>query len=585
MGGWFARRLALAGRAFSRRRDDERGAILVILSIAMVVMIGATALAVDVGQVTNKNRDLQAAADVIALDAGRALTGGTAAALSGATGGVVVAVQNSAGRNNFPFANLTVELGTMSGTTFTAIATAVSNGALQTVTSNSVPKAVRITASGTVNFAFMKGAKTDTRSAVAVQDSAAGFSIGSFLAGTTGAEDTVLSAIFGDSFHAQIASYSGLANAYVPISALGLNMPVTALSPSQVLSTSITAKNLMLASAAALNDGAHTAAVSALNSLAASVTATTNINLGDTIQLATGGSQAAASASVNVLQMLLAAAYVADGTHAITIPQTQLNLGNIGSVDVSLNLISPAKTVFGPVGTSASTSQVSLTITPHLTIGTSGSINTCSLAGTSLAALLGSVLNLVGCLLGPVNKLLSVNLNADVPISLSVAGATGTLSAINCGANPSITITPQLQPLSLTSNVDLTFTGTLLGVDLGNILRIRGSASAIAQSSPAAQTFLNPSQFGVARTVTSTPLGLAGLTSLDTTDATVLNLDLGSLLSPITNTLLGLVNSTLGSLDTALISPLNHLLGLGIGGADLTALPGSLSCNNLRLAA
>ena len=575
----------MINRWFRNRAGEENGAVLVMVSVAMVAMIGATSLAVDIGRVVSNNRTLQASADVIALDAGRALTGQTAAQLSGATGAITLAVQNSATRNNVAFSSLTVDLGNLSGTTFTTIATPIVNGVLQAVSSTSVPKAVKVTAAGTVNFAFRKGSKNTNRTATAVQEASAGFSIGSFLVGTTGAQDTVLSAIFGSAFHAQIVSYSGLANAFVPIKALGLNMPVTALTPSQLLSTSVSAKDLMLASAAALNDGSHTAAVTALNALAASVTATTTINLGDTLKLATGGEAAAAAASVNVLQMLVAAAYVADGTHAITIPAASVGIPNIAEVDISLSVISPAVTAFGPVGTSASTSQVSLTITPRLTISTSGNIKTCALAGTSLAALLGSVLNLVGCLLGPVNKLLSVSLDADVPISLSVAGATGTLSAINCGANPSITITPQLQPLSLTTNVDLTFTGTLLGTNLGNILRIRADGGAVAQSSPAAQTFLNPSQFGVARTVTSTPLGLAGLTNLNTSDVTVLNVDLGALLSPLTNVLLTTVNSTLGALDTGLISPLNHLLGLGIGGADLVALPNSLTCTNLRLAA
>jgi uncharacterized membrane protein len=577
----------MINRWFRNRAGEEKGAVLVMVSVAMVAMIGATALAVDIGRVTTNNRFLQASADVIALDAARTLTGQTAAQLSGNTGAVTVAVQNSATRNNVSFSQLTVALGTLSGTTFTTIATPIVNGVIQAVNPawTSVPKAVKVTAAGTVNFAFQRGSKNTNRSATAVQEASAGFSIGSFLVGTTGAQDSVLSAVFGSAFHAQIVSYSGLANAFVPIKALGLNMPVTALTPTQLLSTSVTAKDLMLASAAALNDGSHTAAVTALNALAASVTATTNINLGDTLKLATGGEAAAANASVNVLQMLVAAAYVVDGTHAITIPAASVGIPNIAEVDISLNVISPAVSAFGPVGTSASTSQVSLTITPHLTISTSGNINTCGLAGTSLAALLGSALNLVGCLLGPVNKVLSVSLDADVPISLSVAGATGTLSAINCGANPSITITPQLQALSLTTNVDLTFTGTLLGVNLGNVLRIRGDGGAVAQSSPSPQTFLNPSQFGVARTVTSTPLGLAGLTSLNMSDATVLNVDLGGLLSPLTTILLSTVNSTLGALDTGLISPLNHLLGLGIGGADLVALPNSLTCTNLRLAA
>src|ERR1043165_5865201 len=96
-----------------RGRGDEAGTVLIVVCIAMVAMIGATGLAIDIGRVTMNNRTLQAGADVIALDAGRALSGQTAAQLSGSTGGVVVAVQASATRNKVPFANLTVDLGTM----------------------------------------------------------------------------------------------------------------------------------------------------------------------------------------------------------------------------------------------------------------------------------------------------------------------------------------------------------------------------------------------------------------------------------------------------------------------------------------
>ena len=158
-------------RRWFRRRagEDERAPSSSSSAVAMVAMIGATALAVDVGQVTNNNRSLQAMADVIAMDAGRAVTGGTAASLSGASGAVVTAAQASATRNNLPLAKLTVDLGTLSGSTFTLIATPLLNGVVQTVTSTSVPTAVRVTASGTVNFAFQRGAKTTNRSATAVR--------------------------------------------------------------------------------------------------------------------------------------------------------------------------------------------------------------------------------------------------------------------------------------------------------------------------------------------------------------------------------------------------------------------------------
>lgn len=570
-----------------RRSRDERGAVLVFVAIASTVMIGSAALAVDIGQETLNNRKLQTVADVIVLDAARAAGGQTVSQLSGASGAVTLAAQGSATRNGFPQNKLTVELGTKTGAgSFTSLSYVIQNGAVTSPVTNgaSVPNAARVTASGSVKFAFNPGTGNSNRSAVAVQEASAGFSIGSFLVGTTDEQDTVLNGIFGDSFHAQVLSYNGLANANVSLAAIGLNMPVTALSATQLLSTSVSAKNLMLASAAALNDGSHAAAVSVLNSLAASVTATTMVNLGDTMSIATGGQTAAANASVNVLQMLTAAAFFVDGTHAISIPQAQLSIPNVGSVDLTLNVIEPAKTVFGPVGTTANTSQVQLTITPHLNISTSGNINSCSLAGTSTATLLGGLLNLVGCLLGPVNKLLSLDLNAAVPISLTLAGAQGTLSNINCSATPpTITVTPQLQALNLTANVDLDFTGTLLGVNLGSILRVRANGGAITQSNPAAQVFKNPSEFGVPRTVVSSPLGLAHLTNLTATNVSVLNADFGGLLNSLSTAVLGLVNPVMGALD-AVISPIIHMLGLGIGGADLTALTGSLNCTGLRLA-
>src|SRR5687767_11788012 len=307
---------------YRRRAADERGAVLAVVALAMTALIGATALAVDIGQVTNSNRTLQARADVIALDAARTLGGQTSAVLSGPTGATVLAVQGSATRNGVPFTSLTVELGNMSGTTFTAVATPVIDGVIQSVTNTSVPKAVRITAKDTVDFAFRPGQKATNRQAVAVQEAQVGASIGSFLVGTTGAQNTVLSAIFGKSFNAQVVSYQGLASANVTTSIrkLGLNMPVTVMSPTEVLNTSISTKKLMLASAAALNDGNHTAAVNVLNALAASVTSETYVKLGDFIKVDAANADSAADAELNVLQLLTAAAFVVDGNHAISIP-------------------------------------------------------------------------------------------------------------------------------------------------------------------------------------------------------------------------------------------------------------------------
>jgi uncharacterized membrane protein len=569
-----------------RRARQQGGAVLPFVAISLVALIGFTSLAVDIGQLTNNNRTLQAAADVIALDAARTLGGQTAAALSGPTGATVLAVQNSAARNTIAFTGMTVDLGNMSGDIFTSVATPVVNGVIQTVTSGSVPKAVRVTATGTATFAFRKGSSTTNRKAIAVQEASAGFSIGSFLVGTTGAQDTVLNGIFGDSFNAQVVSYQGLASANVTTSLrkLGLNMPVTVLSPTELLNTSVSAKNLMLASAGALNDGNHTAAVNVLNALATSVTTETMVRLGDFIKVEAGGEAAAADAEMNVLQMLTAAAFVLDGTHAISIPQAQVNIPGVGGVTLELDVIEAAQTAYGPVGTTASNTQIHLTITPQIHVTTAPTVNGCS-SGPLGSLLSLNVGELLTCTLGGiVNKVISLDLNASIPIDVNLASASATLTNIVCTSPQSITLTPTISPLVVNTNVDMTFTGTVLGNSLGNVLRVRADAGVVSQSTPAPVTFAHPSEFGIPRTVTSNALSLAGLTNLNVSDTTVLNASLGPVSSVLGSAAVIPVNAAFSALDTGLITPLVHGLGLGIGGADLTALTSSLTCNGLRLA-
>src|SRR2546421_6435916 len=60
-------------RLTRRGPDGERGSIMVLAAIAMVVIVGSTALAVDLGKNVSTKRSLQEAVDNAALDAVRAL--------------------------------------------------------------------------------------------------------------------------------------------------------------------------------------------------------------------------------------------------------------------------------------------------------------------------------------------------------------------------------------------------------------------------------------------------------------------------------------------------------------------------------
>ncbi|MGH9158113.1 MAG: pilus assembly protein TadG-related protein [Acidimicrobiales bacterium] len=561
-------------RRLLARRADEGGAVLVFMSIAMVVLIGSTALAVDVGQLTDTNRDLQAVADVVSLDAARALNGSNVGILSHpSTGAVTLAVAASAARNNFPVSQLTVVLGTKTGTSpFVPAA----NGAV-------IPDAVRVTAAETVDFAFAPGESSASRKAVGMANAGAGFSVGSFLASISAKDNTVLSGIFGSAFGVNVLSYNGLVGANLTLEAIGLEMPLGVLTPNELLTTEVEAADLFLASADALRLQGNTAAANVLDAMRLSMTGSHLVRLGDTITAETGSESAAATAQLNVLRMLTAAAFAVDGTHAITIPAAQLAIPGVGAVVLSLDVIEPPKTVFGPVGVFAETAQVRATVTPTLSLSTSANVNGCSLSSLLGALLSLSIGELLTCTLGGfVSRIISLNLNASIPITLEAAGAKATLTAINCAAPQSITITPEPQPLTLNANVDLTFTGTVLGNPLGNVLRVRGTAGAKTTTTAPPQNFLYPSQFGVPRPVGSGALGLAGLTAFTPTEVTLLNLNLGPVLSGLTSVVLPVVNTVMSSLDSVLVNPLNDLLGLNLGGADITAL--AMYCNGVKLA-
>jgi uncharacterized membrane protein len=540
-------------RWFRHRAGEQKGAVLVVTSVAMVTMIGATALAVDVGRVTNNNRTLQAKADVIAMDAGRTLGGSTAASLSGASGAVVTAVQASASRNSMPFSKLTVDLGTMSGTTFSLIATPVLNGAIQTVTSTSVPTAVRVTASGTVDFAFQRGAKTTSRAATATQVATGGFSIGSWLASIPAGGNGVLNALLGDAFGLNAVSYNGLVNANVTLEQIGLNLPVTALSPTQLLTTSVGIYDFMVASIAALNAQGNTAAVNLLNSMILGASLEGTVQLGEFIEIASGAETAAATASLNLLQLLTASAFVLEkqGGHALSIPTTTVSVPGVTSVTASATVIEPPKIYFGPAGgPSIETAQVRLSINPviNLPIGIPG--------------------------------LLSVSVYGALPIDLTAAGATGTLSAINC-ATPSITVNSTTQAVNLNSAISLAVRATVLFIPI-DVAQLTLAAGAKTTPGNYSTTFNYPGEFGPsnAKSVGSSNLGLDGLLNFSNANISILNgiINLGQIASIVVPA----INGLLGGLDDALVAPLAEVLGLQFGGADIAAL--AVNCSGLRLA-
>ncbi|HEY4410999.1 MAG TPA: hypothetical protein VGO87_14055, partial [Acidimicrobiia bacterium] len=238
-----------------------------------------------------------------------------------------------------------------------------------------------------------------------------------------------------------------------------------------------------------------------------------------------------------------------NGGHALSIPTATISIPGVTSITASATVIEPAQYYFGPVGGSVSTAQIRLSINPviNLTLG--------------------------------VPAVLGVTINGALPIDLTAAGATGTLSAVNC-ATPGITVASTVQAVNLNTSVSLGLDLTALFLHLG-LAQLNLVAGAKTTPSSTSTSFTYPGDFGPsnAKSVGSSSLGLSGL--LNISSANISLLGLGVSLTAVANLVVPAINGILGSIDTALTGPL-QVLGVKLGGADIAAL--SHSCNGLRLA-
>lgn len=82
-------------RRTAQSRSERKGTILPLVTVALGVLCGFTALAVDIGLMAVAKNQLQNAADSASLTAARTLTGGSSPNLAGATANGVTAAQNS----------------------------------------------------------------------------------------------------------------------------------------------------------------------------------------------------------------------------------------------------------------------------------------------------------------------------------------------------------------------------------------------------------------------------------------------------------------------------------------------------------
>jgi uncharacterized membrane protein len=513
---------------------------VVVALVSCFVLIPVATIAVDLGVQRVARRDVQAVADVVALDLARRLDGRTWSQLHGQ---LQQWADASAARNHSGVAApaVTAELGRVDPAHYDPNAP---DAYFTPITSDAggIPTAVRVTATARVAFSIRGGSGGVARTAIAASQSSACFSLGSWALRLNSQSSVLLDALVGDALNVSAISYTGLANA--DVSLLGLAAELGAGTTDELLALDLSLGQLYVAAAHALQkQGGDTADVLLLNHLAGlNLGGLPHVRFGDLIAL-TAGDDAALATSVNLLDLVATSALVANGTNALAVPTINAGVPGIASVTGSLHVIEKPQEACGHVNQAqAHTAQVTLDLTIKL-----------------------APLNLLNVFLLGV-----VTADATVIVHVDLASATGTLRKVQCGPGRPDGIDVEVASALAQVGVNLPIDVRLAGLP---IVSITGGVGTTAPATTGTvQIRVPPNSYG-APVSTGTGTILPGLTTSNLHAALLGVIDLGPVLDAVSALIIDpILDPLIAHINDVVLEPLTDFLGINLAGADVFAV-------------
>ncbi|HCU83958.1 MAG TPA: hypothetical protein DGR15_01060 [Methylophilus sp.] len=519
--------------------QSQRGAIGLAGGLLLLMALLFTALVVDSGRLWMQQKQLQSIADMSAIHASRYL--GCQANLQN----IVQMAQQAAVNNGYggqlasnPNQVLLGRLDTVQGIRqFTA------DGSHQAI----YVRATKEVAKSLVAGGLMGGTMLLRAEAVSVSDPPlAVFSVGSFTTSLSSQQSVLLNGLLGGMLGGPLnldaVTYRGIAATKITLHDI-LAVSGQAGTLEDLLNTNMQIGDLLdlLASAAGQSGAANLQAVSAMQSIAAIAIKNVPIKLGDVLAVTTPDTNAAAAVALNALSMITTAAMIANGTNAISLPLT-LNLASITNISAQVTVIEPPQLSVGPAA---------------------GSGNLCAIARTAqIRARVGVLVNI------PLLARIDLALNTEV-----AQGSAGlrTIQQNDGVSEVEIDASPGIAALTLTNNAGTgpARVSTLLSIpiaDIGLNLPIQPANAQTLQYSVA-----NPVENHLPQMQSvSSPVGsslenaLSKSNALNVTILSVLNLGL------VNNVISTLVSPLLAEIGRVLLDPLLNLLGIQVGGMDVT---------------
>lgn len=321
----------------------QTGAVSIMAAASLAAVVASALLAVDLGSLFYTQRHLQGVADNAALSAVSDLANATHIAT------------DTAAQNDFtaPGAHGNT-LAVVTGRYDTTTPDAAYQGTFVPGGDPVEQNAVQVTVTTQQPYFFRPGRQALSATATATRTAVAGFSIGSGLLSIDSNQSVLLNAILGKLLNTSLSldamSYQGLATAHVNL--LGLvNADASVGTVNELLAADISLADLLHLTAEALGPG--DVAYITLNDLALQIPGDLTLVLGDLVKLSLADGNAAATAEINVLQLISLAAQVANGEHFLDVPIVGINLPGILSLDLALSLIEPPSIAIGPAGKGA----------------------------------------------------------------------------------------------------------------------------------------------------------------------------------------------------------------------------------------
>lgn len=550
-------------------------ALALIVCFTIVPLAG---LAVDLGMQRVARGDMQTVADLAATDMARVLSTGVTPTATMAT--------TSAARNQGTIGTtptMAVYVGYIAqGATFVSSqnrgcwSSTPYDSYFQSVPAGQSANAVVVTATTHVSFVIDRGTGGACRSALArITASTACFKLGSYAAVVNSGDSSVLdplNSIFG--LKLSLLSYQNIAGATVTLGQLAADSHFG--TATQLLTGSIHVGDLVLATINALqaqDPTGNAAAISALNDVLTVTAGLPVISLTNLLHVSPTDSAALAT-KFNVLDLIAGSILLADGNHAINIPNVWANVAGTGETsDAQLYVLQRASQACGaPNTTQASADNAQLQGYVAFDQMNSPSIN-----------------------IGVANMKTGVGTGR---FTVSIATAHGQLiapPAVVCGngtaSNPSsfsVQVTSALSSVQLVTQLPVSGSVTILGLGVVNLNLIVDAA--IGTSAPGGGTTANLSIPPNDTTPVSTGSSIlldpttATVTVDPSSTATVLGLPISitnSLLVPTLNAILAGVQSTFiektvdplaANLNSLVTGPISELLGIRVGGADVYAI-------------